>query len=84
MAVGQNVGVWNRDAAKTKPLTETGAKLFSSPAELVEGCDVVIVMLVYCGKGRPKMAGFSGRCVTGSSKKLIDGVIGSNRPLLRT
>jgi len=46
MAVGHEVGVWNRDAAKTKPLTETGAKLFSSPAELVEGCDTVVVMLL--------------------------------------
>ena len=36
MAVGHEVGVWNRDAAKTKPLTEAGAKLFASPAELRE------------------------------------------------
>jgi 3-hydroxyisobutyrate dehydrogenase len=46
MAVGHDVGVWNRDAAKAKPLTESGAKLFSSPAELVEGCDTVVVMLL--------------------------------------
>src|SRR6266436_3437396 len=37
MAVGHEVGVWNRDAAKTKPLTGAGAKLFASPAELVNG-----------------------------------------------
>src|SRR5258708_24857197 len=46
MAVGHDVGVWNRDAAKTKPLTGAGAKLFASPAELVNGCDAVLVMLL--------------------------------------
>jgi 3-hydroxyisobutyrate dehydrogenase len=46
MSVGHEVSVWNRDANKTKPLTEAGARLFSSPAELAEGCDVVVVMLL--------------------------------------
>jgi 3-hydroxyisobutyrate dehydrogenase len=46
MALEHEVGVWNRDSAKTKPLTEAGAKLFSSPAELVAGCDVIVVMLL--------------------------------------
>jgi 3-hydroxyisobutyrate dehydrogenase len=46
MSVGHDVGVWNRNSAKTKPLTDTGARLFASPAELVEGCDVTIVMLL--------------------------------------
>ena len=46
MAAGHEVGVWNRDSAKTKPLTDAGAKLFSSPAELADGCDVVVVMLL--------------------------------------
>lgn len=46
MSVGHDVGVWNRSSAKTKPLTDAGAKLFASPAELVEGCDAVIVMLL--------------------------------------
>jgi 3-hydroxyisobutyrate dehydrogenase len=46
MSVGHEVGVWNRNSAKTKPLIDAGAKLFASPAELVEGCDVVIVMLL--------------------------------------
>jgi 3-hydroxyisobutyrate dehydrogenase len=31
---------------KSKPLIDAGAKLFASPAELVEGCQVVIVMLL--------------------------------------
>jgi 3-hydroxyisobutyrate dehydrogenase len=46
MAVGHEVGVWNRDMAKTKPLTEAGAKAFAAPAELVEACDAIIVMLL--------------------------------------
>ena len=46
MAVGHQVGVWNRNAAKTRPLTDAGAERFGSPAELVEGCDTLIVMLL--------------------------------------
>src|SRR4051812_19106673 len=46
LAVGHEVGVWNRDAAKTKPLTGAGAKLFASPAELLQGCEAVVVMLL--------------------------------------
>jgi 3-hydroxyisobutyrate dehydrogenase len=46
MAVGHEVGVWNRNADKTKPLTEAGAKLAASPAELVKACEAVVVMLL--------------------------------------
>src|SRR6202048_783538 len=46
MSVGHEVGVWNRNSAKAKPLIDAGAKLFASPAELVGGCEVVIVMLL--------------------------------------
>src|SRR5712692_4448669 len=46
MSVGLEVGVWNRNSAKTKPLIDAGAKLFASAAELVEGCEVIIVMLL--------------------------------------
>ena len=46
IAVGHEVGVWNRDAKKTKPLTDAGAKLYVSPAELASGCETVIVMLL--------------------------------------
>jgi 3-hydroxyisobutyrate dehydrogenase len=46
IAVGHEVGVWNRDTAKTKPLVNAGAEAFTSPAALVEGCDIVIVMLL--------------------------------------
>src|SRR3954453_16421219 len=46
MAVGHKVGVWNRDSAKTKPLTAAGAKLFASPAELANGSEAIVVMLL--------------------------------------
>jgi 3-hydroxyisobutyrate dehydrogenase len=46
MSAGQEVGAWNRNSARTKPLTDAGAKLFASPAELVEGCEAVVVMLL--------------------------------------
>jgi 3-hydroxyisobutyrate dehydrogenase len=46
MSLGHEVSVWNRNSAKTKPLVDAGARLFASPAELVEGCEVTIVMLL--------------------------------------
>jgi 3-hydroxyisobutyrate dehydrogenase len=46
IAVGHEVGVWNRDAAKTKPLVAAAAEAFASPAALAESCDVTIVMLL--------------------------------------
>jgi 3-hydroxyisobutyrate dehydrogenase len=46
MSVGHEVGVWNRNSAKTKALVDAGAKLFASPAALVEGCEVTVVMLL--------------------------------------
>jgi 3-hydroxyisobutyrate dehydrogenase len=46
MSVGHEVAIWNRSSPKTKPLTDAGARLVTSPAELVEGCEVVIVMLL--------------------------------------
>jgi 3-hydroxyisobutyrate dehydrogenase len=46
LTVGHDVAVWNRDLAKTKSLTDAGAKLFASPTELVEKCEAIIVMLL--------------------------------------
>jgi 3-hydroxyisobutyrate dehydrogenase len=71
MSVGHDVGVWNRNPAKTKPLTEAGATLFASPAELVEGSDIVVVMLlndaaieaVYRGPGRILQSKLAGKLV---------------------
>jgi 3-hydroxyisobutyrate dehydrogenase len=46
ISVAHQVSVWNRNSAKTKPLTDAGARPAASPAELVEGCEVIIVMLL--------------------------------------
>jgi 3-hydroxyisobutyrate dehydrogenase len=46
MSVGHDVAVWNRNPAKMVGLTEAGARAFASPAELVENCEAVIVMLL--------------------------------------
>ncbi len=46
LSVGHEVGVWNCNPAKTKPLTEAGAKPYASPSALVEGCEAVVVMLL--------------------------------------
>jgi 3-hydroxyisobutyrate dehydrogenase len=39
------VRMWNRNPDKTRPLLETGAEAFGSPAEAVEGADVVLTMV---------------------------------------
>ena len=46
MSLGHEVGVWNRNSARTKPLVDAGARPFASPAALLEGCETVIVMLL--------------------------------------
>src|ERR1700694_3922796 len=46
MSVGHEIGVWNRSSAKAKPLMDAGAKSFASPAQLVEGSEVTIAMLL--------------------------------------
>ena len=46
LAVGHEVSVWNRNRAKTEPLVEAGARLFATPAALIDGCEAVIVMLL--------------------------------------
>ena len=46
MSVGHEVGVWNRNPAKAKPLVDAGAELHGSPAALVDACDAVVVMLL--------------------------------------
>jgi len=45
MEVGHTVTVWNRAAAKAKPLADAGAKLAASPAELAGAVDTVVTIL---------------------------------------
>jgi len=43
--VGHQVTVWNRTAAKTKPLAEAGAKVVTTPTEVANACEAVITIL---------------------------------------
>jgi 3-hydroxyisobutyrate dehydrogenase len=43
--VGHQVTVWNRAAAKAKPVVAAGAKLAATPAELANNAEVVITIL---------------------------------------
>ena len=43
--VGHNVTVWNRDAAKAKPLADAGAKVVGSAAEVAKASEAVITIL---------------------------------------
>ena len=45
LRAGHDVRVWNRDRAKTVPLTDAGAQAAVSPSEAVAGADVVVTML---------------------------------------
>ncbi|MGO8912210.1 MAG: NAD(P)-dependent oxidoreductase [Bradyrhizobium sp.] len=71
MSVGHEVGVWNRDTAKTKPLVDSGAKLFTSPAELAEGCEVVIAMLLNDAATEAVYRGPNGLLTATLSGKLV-------------
>ncbi|MFJ7149191.1 NAD(P)-dependent oxidoreductase [Streptomyces sp. NPDC100445] len=42
---GHTVRVWNRTRAKAEPLAADGARVTGTPAEAVEGADVVLTML---------------------------------------
>src|ERR1700738_1496509 len=46
ISLGHEVAVWNRGSAKAKPLIDAGAGLAASPAELVEECEITVVMLL--------------------------------------
>src|SRR5271170_7470122 len=83
MSVGHEVGVWNRNPAKTKPLTDAGAKPFASAAELAENCETVVVMLlndaaveaVYRGPGGILKAKLAGKLVIDMSTVRPDTMI---------
>jgi 3-hydroxyisobutyrate dehydrogenase len=45
MEVGHTLTVWNRTAAKAKPLADAGAKVASTPADLAGRVDAVITIL---------------------------------------
>src|SRR5579859_2119274 len=71
IAVGHVVVVCNRDTAKTKPLVDAGAKAFASPAALVEGCDVIVVMLLNDAATEAVYHGSNGLLKAGLAGKLL-------------
>jgi 3-hydroxyisobutyrate dehydrogenase len=71
LSVGHEVGVWNRSSAKTKPLVDAGAKPFASPAELVEGCEAVIMMLLNDAASETVYRGPNGILRSGLAGKLV-------------
>ncbi|NYV78497.1 NAD(P)-binding domain-containing protein, partial [Streptomyces sp. UH6] len=42
---GHPLRVWNRSREKAEPLAADGARVAATPAEAVEGADVVVTML---------------------------------------
>jgi 3-hydroxyisobutyrate dehydrogenase len=71
ISVGHEVGVWNRNSAKTKPLVDAGARLFASPAELAESCEVVVVMLLNDAASEAVYRGPNGILKSGLAGKLV-------------
>lgn len=45
LEVGHQVTVWNRNAAKSKPLADAGAKVAATPAELASAVEVALTIL---------------------------------------
>ena len=43
--VGHQVTVWNRSAGKLKPVTDAGAAVAATPAELAQRCEAIITIL---------------------------------------
>jgi 3-hydroxyisobutyrate dehydrogenase len=71
MSVGHDVGVWNRNAAKAKPLVDAGAAWHGSPAALVEACDAVVVMLLNDAAGEAVYRGPNGILTAKLTGKLV-------------
>jgi 3-hydroxyisobutyrate dehydrogenase len=71
MAQGHDLTVWNRDASKTQPLVDGGAKRAASPAALVGACDTVIVMLLNDAAMQAVYNGDSGLLKADLAGKLI-------------
>lgn len=57
---GFEVTVWNRDKSKSKPLSDLGAKVAETPAEMAAGADVVITMVRDDKAVRTVLAGQNG------------------------
>lgn len=78
MTFGHELTVWNRDAAKTEPLVQEGARAAATPADLVATVEAVITIVldapaldaVYRGAGGVLAADLSGKLVIDMSTVL--------------
>ena len=71
MSIGYEVCVWNRTSDKAKPLTNSGASLFVSPAALANECDIVIIMLLNDAASEAVYRGTSGLLDAQLAGKLV-------------
>src|SRR5579871_5442329 len=71
IALGHDVSVWNRNAAKTQPLVDAGAKSLPTPSALVEACETIVVMLLNDAASEAVYRGPNGILKAKLSGKLI-------------
>jgi 3-hydroxyisobutyrate dehydrogenase len=70
-SLGHEVCVWNRTQAKAEPLVKAGAKLFPTPAALIDGCDAAIVILLNDAASEAVYRGPTGILEANLSGKLL-------------
>src|SRR5215468_6599989 len=71
--VGHQVTVWNRSAGKLKPVTDAGAAVAATPAELAQRCEAIITILTDAAAIDAVYHGASG---------LLSGDVGFNEVLI--
>ena len=69
--VGHRVAVWNRSAAKAKPLAEAGATVVATPAELAQVAEAVISILTDAAAIEAVYGGASGLLAVDLRGKLL-------------
>jgi 3-hydroxyisobutyrate dehydrogenase len=69
--VGHEVTVWNRTAAKTRPLADAGAKVAATPADVTSACEAVITILTDGAAINSVYGGPSGLLAGNSKDKLF-------------
>jgi 3-hydroxyisobutyrate dehydrogenase len=71
MEVGHTLTVWNRAAAKAKPLADAGAKVAASPADLARSVEVIITILTDAAAIDQVYGGASGLLAPDVTSKLF-------------
>lgn len=71
LAAGYDLTVWNRSADKCAPLLEQGAKLATSPQQLLENTDVVLLCLADTAAVQQVACGADGLIAGASAGKIV-------------